>query len=428
MHASRLAASRVSRRCPGCCDHRDDHRRRRSGSSRAMPRPTRKRSPARPSNRWRGPISAISASAELQFVRHAPYRDLAWSSPSDDPDNAAQRSRQGRVSGARIARFAPIIVRWILTDPAASKYVHPSGIGIAGARIAGELDLSYHDRDAAAHDALLRDPRRHRVLLRAYRQHRSAAQLDRTDQRRSRRWCTATCCCGSVITTTSTSIAPKSTATSIAAAAASSATIRSRWSRRRIKGDALFHEGFETGRPGRFSPGPISGRSLSFNHALFTGKGVNGLNAERATIDGALYWVDITLGPHTMLDLSDARAGALWDDAASWPAAGNLDLTGFVYGDFSGGPADADARLEWLHRQPRSDLGAAPALSATRPWCCAKTAAEEGATQVEIARENAMTQYGGIADVAAHLAADAARRRSATAIVRCAHCGGFCSS
>jgi hypothetical protein len=27
--------------------------------------------------------------AELQFVRHAPYRDLVWSSPSSDPDNPA---------------------------------------------------------------------------------------------------------------------------------------------------------------------------------------------------------------------------------------------------------------------------------------------------------------------------------------------------
>ena len=39
--------------------------------------------------------------AELQFVRHAPYRDLVWSSPSSDPDNPANDApnpRHRRVS------------------------------------------------------------------------------------------------------------------------------------------------------------------------------------------------------------------------------------------------------------------------------------------------------------------------------------------
>src|ERR1700722_4147750 len=80
--------------------------------------------------------------AELQFVRHAPYRELAWSSPSADPDNAVNDPSKG-ASWGKNRTIRADLVRWILTDSAAAKYVHPSGIGIAGARITGLLDLSY---------------------------------------------------------------------------------------------------------------------------------------------------------------------------------------------------------------------------------------------------------------------------------------------
>ncbi len=76
-----------------------------------------------------------------------------------------------------------------------------------------------------------------------------------------------------------------------------------------IKGDALFHQDFETGGLVDFRLAKV-GQSLSFNHARFIGKNANGLNAERATVGGALYWVDIALTPHTMLDLSGVHAGA----------------------------------------------------------------------------------------------------------------------
>jgi hypothetical protein len=43
--------------------------------------------------------------------------------------------------------------------------------------------------------------------------------------------------------------------------------------------------------------------------------------------------------------------GAIWDDEPSWPGQGSLDLDGFVYGGFFGGPTDAPTRLRWLDRQ-----------------------------------------------------------------------------
>jgi hypothetical protein len=159
-----------------------------------------------------------------------------------------------------------------------------------------------------------------------------------------------------------------------------------------IHGDVLFHDDFTTAGMIDLRLAHI-GQGVSFNHAIFTGKAENGLNAERAIIDGAIYWVAITTGPHTQLDLSDAHAGALWDDAASWPAPGNLDVTGFVYGDFSGGPADAQQRLEWLHRQPMA-LWAQPQPYRQLALVLSQDGAEEGAIEVRVAKENAIMQYG----------------------------------
>jgi hypothetical protein len=331
-------------------------------------------------------------SAELQFVRHAPYRDLAWSSSSSDPDNALNDTSKGKSWG-KDRTIRADIVRWILTDPKASKYVDPSGIGIAGARIDGEIDLSYATVTlpitmldcfvpdgidlSFAHIASI-DLRRSRtgeidgqqalvhgdVVMRLG--HYDAINFYRAEIDGD-----LDCSSGRFVGDD-----PISMVEAV------------------IKGDALFHQDFETGGLVDFRLATV-GRSLSFNQARFIGDGVNGLNAERATVGGTLYWVKITHTPHTMLDLGSARAGALWDDAASWPAPGNLDLTGFVYGDFSGGPADADARLEWIHRQPRSDW-AQPQPYRQLAQVLREDGAEEGATQVEIAHENAMTEYGGI--------------------------------
>jgi len=332
------------------------------------------------------------SAAELQFVRHAPYRELVWSSPSSDPDNPVNDPSRAATWGKERTIRAQIIC-WILSDPQASKYVHPSGIGVAGARIAGTIDLSYATvtlpitlLDCAIADGL----------------DFSFAHIASVDLRRS--WTGSidaqqTIVHGDVVLRlgryddvnfyraeidgnldcSGGHFAGDDPVSMVEAT---------------IKGDALFHQGFETGGLVDFRLAKV-GQSLSFNHARFTGKGASGLNAERATVAGALCWVNIAITPHTMLDLGAAHAGSLWDDAASWPAAGNLDLTGFVYGDFSGGPADAQARLEWIHRQPRSDW-AQPQPYRQLALVLREDGAEEGATQVEIARENAIAEYGGL--------------------------------
>ena len=80
--------------------------------------------------------------AERKLLRAAPTRALAWLGPSDDPDNPANDMAQGGHWGPeRVVRAE--IIAWLVGDAGASRLVHPSGLGFAGARIAGKLDLSY---------------------------------------------------------------------------------------------------------------------------------------------------------------------------------------------------------------------------------------------------------------------------------------------
>ncbi|HTT75978.1 MAG TPA: hypothetical protein VMF50_08360, partial [Candidatus Binataceae bacterium] len=84
------------------------------------------------------------SAAELRLVRRAPYRELAWSGPSDDPDNPLNNPAHGKSWGTDRTIRAPIIV-WLMTNKDASTHVDPSGVGVAGALIHGLLDLSYSE-------------------------------------------------------------------------------------------------------------------------------------------------------------------------------------------------------------------------------------------------------------------------------------------
>src|SRR5271168_2614595 len=82
------------------------------------------------------------SAAERNLLRAAPMRALVWLGPSDDPDKPANDTAQGEHWGPERTVRADIVT-WLASDAAASRLVHPSGLGFAGARIAGKLDLSY---------------------------------------------------------------------------------------------------------------------------------------------------------------------------------------------------------------------------------------------------------------------------------------------
>ncbi|MGH7840910.1 MAG: hypothetical protein ACREQT_05245 [Candidatus Binataceae bacterium] len=327
------------------------------------------------------------SAAELQMLRMAPTRGVAWASPSQDPNAPINDPAKSAAWGPERTIRAETI-EWLLSDTQASRLVHPSGIGVKAARITGKLDFSYltittpvmlvlcaisdgidlqyshfqsldlrssvtgpivGDLAVSQSDVILRYGRYGAVSL--YR-----AEIGGNLEANGGRFI---------------GDEPLS---------AVDAT---------IKGDALFHEDFSANGVVDFRLARV-GRSLSFNHAHFTGKGDSGLDAGRATVGGTLYWVEIAKTPRTQLDLSDAHVGALWDDEQSWPAPGELALDGFVYGEFSGGPADSARRLEWLRRQSAT-LQSEPQPYRQLAQVLREEGRPEGAINVEMARQDALT-------------------------------------
>jgi hypothetical protein len=326
--------------------------------------------------------------AERKLMHAAPMRDVPWLGPSDDPDNAANDTSHGdKWAAERTVRAE--VVAWMLADPNASRFVHPSGLALAGARVTGNLDLSYATVDKPL------------TLIRCYVPdgiNLLSAHLQDITVRRSR--------IGQVLGNLAIIHGDASfmngdfgsqsfmraridgTLDFSGARILNAADDAVNLVEANVTGDVLFHDGFTT-------DGIVFARlakiahDLSFHGAEFRGDGQ--LDAERAAIDGTFYWVDVKHTPKTVLDLEDARAGAIWDDEASWPAPGNLDLNGFVYGDIAGGPSDGPSRLRWLSLQP-PEYRPQPFRQLAK--VLSEMGRDEGAIQVRIAKEIAQRRLG----------------------------------
>jgi len=336
-------------------------------------------------------FGALTA-AELKLVRSAPFRDLPWLGPDSNPDNPANDAADGAKWGPERTIRAQLLA-WLYADPNANRYIDPSGLGFAAARIVGTFDLSY---------VKVTKPL---TILRCYIADGvdlSHAELASVDFRR--------CVTGPVNADLSVvngdigfrygTYGPVSFFRSHIsgdfdcsgghfsnsgrdAVSAIEAT---------IDGDALFHDGFSTDGFVDFRLARI-GRSLSFNDAHFTGNADNGLNAERARVTGTFYWVDIRHTALTQLDLENASADSIWDDEKSWPAAGNLMIDGFTYNHFSGGPWDAEHRLRWLNLQP---VGYRPQPFRQLAKVLNDAGQEMGSTEVMIAKQDELRHYGNL--------------------------------
>ena len=307
--------------------------------------------------------------------------------PLNDPKSADNWGKDRTIR-------APLLV-WLLSNPDAAKLVDPSGIGVAGARIDGRLDLSYLTIGLPL--TLITCSIADGIDL-------SSAHIRSIDLRKS--WT------GRIVLDQTTVVGDMSMRLGhYGAVSIFRSTINGSMNcdsghfvgadpisvvETTIKGDATFHERFTTGGIIYFRLSRI-GQSLSFHDVIFNGKRDNGLNAQRVIVGGTLYWVDVKTTPRTELDLGDAHVGALWDDADSWPAPGNLFINGFVYGTISGGPADAEKSrgvdtasaviTMWAQPQPYRRISASSARRAGRGG--------GGDYPVEIARENALTEFGG---------------------------------
>jgi hypothetical protein len=338
------------------------------------------------------PRFGVLTDAESKMLRAAPTRELAWASKSEDPDDRVNDPAKAENWGKERTVRADLL-SWLLSDSAASKLVHPSGVGLAAARIIGRLDLSYLEvirpvtlLGCSIPDGIdLSHARVNSIDLRrswtgpidgelAVIQGDFLLQLGRFDTVSLFRAEIE----GNLDFRSSRLVGDPPVAAQLAT----------------INGEVVLHDGVETAGVIDFRLAKI-GQSLTINHARFTGHGKNGLNAERTAIGGTLYWTDISKTANTELDLSNARAASLWDDEQSWPNPGHLYLDGFFYDSFAGGPNTGDARLRWIRLQPLA-LQAQPEPYRQLAEVLRREGGEGGAVQVEIARENALTRYGGL--------------------------------
>ena len=332
------------------------------------------------------------SNAERIFVRAAASRNLQWVGPSDNPDDPANDlTKSEHWSPDRSIRAG--LFTWLVSDPEAAPLLHPSGPGIAGAKIVGKLDLSYEDvarpltlircaipdgidfSNASLAGIELRssatgpidgDFARIKGDLALHFGHYGALSIFRAN-------------IGGDFDCSGAHFTGSGVLDSISAQEST------------IGGDASFVQNFTTDGTLYFRLARI-GRSLSFNHARFIGTGETGLDAERATIAGPLYWIDITHPPNMKLDLENASATSLYDDRTSWPGPGHLDLDGFTYSEFGGdSPPDAEARLAWLGLQP---AGYRPQPFAQLAGALKKSGRSEGEVAVLIAQRIAQRRTG----------------------------------
>ena len=329
--------------------------------------------------------------AEVKLVHAAPRRALLWVGPSSDadsPDNDPTRAAKWPPTRA----IRAVLIVWLAADPQARPYVHPSGVGFGGALITGRLDLSYLTLNSPLtimssaipqgvdfSFARLRGLDLSRDVTGPIMGDRSTVEGDviltggnygPTSLFRIEIDGNLDCSGGHFLRGDDPLSVIEAT----------------------IRGDASFHQGFTTNGVVDLRLAQI-GRGLSFNHARFIGSDENGLSAERSRINETLYWVDITGTPRTELDLANVHVGSLWDDSSSWPGPGRLFLDGFVYGDLSGGPADAQSRLEWLARQPPS-YRSQPYGQLAR--VLRERGSDVGAVDVMIANGDARRRQGGL--------------------------------
>ncbi len=333
-------------------------------------------------------FGAALTAAERKLLHAAPLRDVPWLGPSDDPDNAANDTAHGENWGAERTVRAEVVA-WLLSDPHASQFVHPSGLALAGARISGNLDLSYDTVDKPL------------TLIRCYLPdgiNLLAAHIQEITVRRSRTGAVfgnlanihgdASFLMGDFGPLSFMSARIDGTLDLTGARILDTDDNAVNLVEANVAGDVLLHDGFTTDGIVYARLAKI-GHDLSVHGAQF--KDDTQFDAERATIEGTFYWVDVKHTPKTVLDLEDVHAGAIWDDEASWPAPGNLAINGFVYGEIAGGPSDGESRLRWLGLQ-RPDYHPQPFRQLAK--VLSEMGRDDGAVQVRIAKEIAQRRFG----------------------------------
>jgi hypothetical protein len=143
-----------------------------------------------------------------------------------------------------------------------------------------------------------------------------------------------------------------------------------------IRGSVYFRRGFEAEGGVNLKAAAIGG-DLACDGGRFVSKSeAPALNADSVRIAGGVYfrrgtaaegevvfvfayvtrdfqWTSLKSPEKALLDLRFTKVGTLFNAQDSWPSAGNLHLTGFVYDQIDDqAPPNAEVQLGWLYRQP----------------------------------------------------------------------------
>ncbi len=289
--------------------------------------------------------------AEQRLLDAAPHREFRWLGPNNDDQSPLNDSAQGAKWGPeRSVRHE--LLRWLIVDPDASRLVHPSGLGFGGVKIVGPLDLSYSVSNkpiTIVHSYFTDSIDLSNAHLAEFDLRSSKVDTITADGSMIDGDVSLTFDSFSTISFFRSRIGGSVDFAGSKFDAAGQLTVSV--VEAQIGGDAEFHNGFTTNGTIDARIAKIGG-ALDFHGANFTGDDDNGVDADRATINGTFYWTEVKHTSKTTLDLENASASAIWDDETSWPAPGNLQINGFIYHAIDGGPDDAQSRLQWIALQP----------------------------------------------------------------------------
>ena len=308
------------------------------------------------------------SAAERTFVRGAVSRNLLWVGPNDNPDDPANDpAKTEKWSPDRNIRAG--VFAWLVADPEAAPFLHPSGPGIAGAKIVGKLDLSYADvtrpltlircaipdgidfSNASIAGIELRSSvtgpitrrlrarqRRPRAALRPLRgaQHfsRDYRWRSRLQRRRLHRQWRRRHHLGAGIV-----------------------------DRRRCQLRAELHHRWDAVLSPRADRPFAQLQSRALRRQRRDRPRRSARDGSRDRFTGSTLRVT----PQTRLDLENAAVAALFDNRASWPAPGNLDIDGFTYSEFGDdSPADSWRAARMARTRNRRDIVRSPTRNSRR--------------------------------------------------------------
>lgn len=289
------------------------------------------------------------SSAEVKVLTAAALWAVASCGPSTNLTDPSNNPEHSLTWGAEREVRAEMI-RWLCVNSEAKALVDPAGVRLVGARVSGELDLSY---------AEVKFPLSMNHCRFTSRAHLEGSQLPFLDLDGS--WTVGIGADSAIfkqglylrkgfksdgeISLTGAQTRGDLDCSESAFISQSGKAISA--SRAVVGGDVRLDGGEAKGTINLI--GANVGGDVVFDGGRFTKSGGDAIVLQRAAIKGGIFFG--TNEGHAFrvngnVDLTGASAGALGDDRQSWP--NKLGLEGFVYERILGGPRDAASRLEWL--------------------------------------------------------------------------------